>query len=85
MNIDTTGEFRSALLRLKNELTVPAAGRSASLRSGVSFHQVEAALRRLDEDHYGVCSVCFLVIPRAELLRRPYAETCLACRSRHAR
>jgi DnaK suppressor protein len=42
---------------------------------------VEAALRRIDDGHYGLCAVCGDPIAEARLLARPEAVTCLGCAS----
>ena len=83
MNLDTAGEYRSALINLRGRLNEPGGGRrSEALRPGVTMEQVEAALQRLEQGTYGVCRGCFLVIPRGELLKRPYAERCGRCQAR---
>lgn len=44
--------------------------------------EVEAALRRLQEDHYGVCEVCGEEIPARRLQALPWTRFCLACAER---
>ena len=82
MNLDASGEFRLALIRLKNRLSESAGNTTAALRRQVTLEQVEAALRRVEERTYGTCRDCYLIIPRAELLMRPYSVTCPDCRRR---
>lgn len=86
MEVDTTGEFRSALVNLKGRLN--EAGPSNRLippsRRRAILEQIEAALQRLEQGTYGICRRCSLVMPRAELLMRPYAEYCPNCQARKA-
>ena len=48
----------------------------------MTLRQLEAALQRLEQGTYGICRRCFLVIPRGELLKQPYAEVCARCQTR---
>ena len=82
MKVDETGEFRAALLRMKEKLSGPRLVRQHPAVSVATLDQVDEALRRLDDDSYGICAGCFLVIPRAQLLMRPYADTCADCAGR---
>jgi len=43
---------------------------------------VDAALTRLDDGTYGICSVCGRPIAAGRLEARPTATTCVACASR---
>lgn len=40
---------------------------------------IEAAIKRIDEDVYGICADCQKVIPRKRLEVLPFALRCLAC------
>lgn len=82
MKIDEAGEFRLALLRLKTQLSDSASIPRGPAYSRPTLDRVERALRRIDEDTFGICSGCFLVMPRAQLLMRPYMETCPNCAAR---
>lgn len=82
MNLDTIGEFRSALINLKARLKEPAARRSKVPSRRAILKQVEAALQRINQGAYGICRSCFLVIPRGELLMHPYTEFCGRCQTR---
>ena len=83
MNPDPNDVFRSALENMKSELGATNRPRPWTTRhSGVTTERVEAALARLQHGTYGYCRRCFLTIPQAELLRRPYAEDCASCRTR---
>ena len=80
MNIDTTGELRTALLNLKNRLSQPSIRRSDGVRNAATMREVEAALQRMEQGSYGICESCHLVIPTGELLRQPHAAVCRVCR-----
>lgn len=82
MKVDETGEFRAALMRLRKELSGPRLARRNPVPSVATLDKVDEALRRLDDDTYGICAGCFLVIPRGQLLMRPYADTCSDCAGR---
>jgi DnaK suppressor protein len=41
--------------------------------------EVEAALRRITNHHYGVCERCDNLIPVARLHALPWATTCVTC------
>ena len=43
------------------------------------LQQVEAALRRLDQGHYGICVVCGEPIEAGRLAAVPYAQRCSSC------
>jgi RNA polymerase-binding transcription factor DksA len=75
MKLDVNGEYRTALMRVKDRL----ADKASPLHSRVTMAQVDAALDRLEHNTFGVCTGCFMVIPKAELLMRPYTELCPDC------
>lgn len=41
--------------------------------------QIENALERIRQGHYGVCEMCALKIPLARLNALPYATLCIEC------
>ena len=43
-------------------------------------HEIDAALRRLDEGTYGTCARCGEPIPEERLQAVPYATLCLSCK-----
>ncbi len=47
-----------------------------------TLHDVDAALKRMDEGTYGTCSVCGDEIPIERLEARPHANLCMACKQR---
>jgi len=46
-----------------------------------SLAEVEAALKRLTADEYGLCAECGRDIPRHRLLANPTARRCIECQS----
>jgi DnaK suppressor protein len=56
----------------------------AALLSQAREHlaEIEAALGRLDDGSYGVCSSCGQPIGAERLAARPAARTCIGCASR---
>lgn len=44
-----------------------------------TLQQVEAALQRIDQGDYGVCTQCGKNISPGRLTALPYAENCIAC------
>ena len=45
----------------------------------VEINQIRAALTRIKNDTYGVCSGCGETIPEARLIALPYATSCVKC------
>jgi DnaK suppressor protein len=43
------------------------------------LNKVEAALKRIEGNEYGNCSLCKKAIPAVRLKAIPYVETCLKC------
>lgn len=43
--------------------------------------EVEAAIKRLDSNAYGICETCARPIARARLEARPSARSCIRCAS----
>jgi RNA polymerase-binding protein DksA len=52
-------------------------------RDRVELREVAAALQRMKEDRYGVCTVCGREIPLARLRAQPAAARCLPCQQRY--
>jgi RNA polymerase-binding protein DksA len=50
-------------------------------RDVAELRQIEAALDRMEDGSYGVCSVCALDIAAARLQANPAAERCIVCQS----
>jgi RNA polymerase-binding protein DksA len=50
-------------------------------RDVAGLRQIEAALDRMEDGSYGVCSVCGLDIAAARLQANPAAERCIVCQS----
>ena len=51
-------------------------------RAQLRLHQVQAALRAVEEDEYGLCRLCDEFIRFGRLKARPEAVICLECQSR---
>lgn len=85
MIVDTGGEYRAALNRMKMRLMAQEKPTANGARPRVTVNDIDEALNRLDKGTYGICSACFLVIPKGELLMRPYTEVCGPCRVRLTR
>lgn len=49
---------------------------------GLTIAQVRAALARLDDDSYGICTSCGDEIALARLAAMPEAAQCISCASR---
>ena len=45
-----------------------------------SLHDVQSALRRIDDDAYGICRYCKKPIDERRLLARPESSSCVACK-----
>ena len=52
--------------------------------SQLELDAIDAALRRMQEGHYGECELCGTAIGRQRLLAVPEATVCLACSGRAA-
>jgi RNA polymerase-binding protein DksA len=58
---------------------------AASLeRSRRTLREVDAALVRIKQGHYGVCDLCNISIPKARLEALPWARVCVSCAERNA-
>jgi DnaK suppressor protein len=66
---------------LAQQRMVEASRSSMQLR----LQQVRAALRRFDEDEYGVCTTCGEDVGFPRLEARPEAPFCIACQSARER
>jgi len=54
-------------------------------RDAVALADVDAALQRLAQGHYGLCGDCGEAIAAARLALAPTARRCVACESLHER
>ena len=52
-------------------------------RDDAELRDIEAALRRLDDGSYGVCTDCGVEIGAERLHAEPEAARCLGCQRRH--
>jgi RNA polymerase-binding protein DksA len=48
---------------------------------GGTLKDIEAALERIEEGHYGLCEECGARIPKKRLEAIPYATMCVQCAS----
>ena len=46
------------------------------------LQKVETALKKMEDDSYGLCSHCHQPIPSVRLEAIPYVETCLGCQEK---
>lgn len=68
------------------ELRSRDAVRSAEeLRDTAELRDIDAALRRIENGSYGICSDCGIEIPLERLQVQPSAERCIDCQARHER
>jgi DnaK suppressor protein len=61
----------------ERDLTVSLLNRNTKM-----FHRVRAALRRMEDETYGVCLACEDPISPKRLQAVPWAELCLGCQER---
>jgi DnaK suppressor protein len=54
-------------------------------RETAELDAIDAALQRIEEDNYGVCAECGVVISAARLLAAPHALRCIACQKQYER
>jgi RNA polymerase-binding transcription factor DksA len=85
MKVDTTGEFKNALMNLREKLSQATTDSREETKRRAILSEVNAALDRLEEGTYGICSSCYLVIPRGDLLQQPYTAVCRQCKMRKPR
>ena len=68
---DETDEIQgNMLIEMTNQL---------NSRNSVKLSQIEAALKRIEENSYGLCLDCGESIPEKRLLNNPYFQTCVSC------
>jgi DnaK suppressor protein len=75
VNVDTDGDETDViqaniLIELNNQL---------NSRNAVKLKQIEAALKRIEEDTYGICLDCEESIPEKRLLSNPHFQICVTC------
>ncbi|MGY1602469.1 TraR/DksA family transcriptional regulator [Geodermatophilus sp. SYSU D00815] len=75
---DCVRQRELALAETATSLPDPVAmSRAASLQR--TIEEIDAALQRIADGSYGVCTHCRGGIPVERLEFRPYAATCVAC------
>ncbi len=70
-----SADFAEQVTQRENDDVLGAISDSAS----AELQQIEAALRRLDQGHYGICVVCGEPIEPGRLAAVPYAQRCSGC------
>ena len=75
VDVDTEGDEideiqGNMLIEMTNQLNI---------RNSAKLSQIEAALKRIEEDKYGKCQDCDDPIPEKRLLSNPYFQTCVTC------
>lgn len=55
---------------------------SLSSQNAMRLEQIDGALSRIRQGHYGVCAKCGKDIPQARLVALPYAVMCVKCASK---
>ena len=45
------------------------------------LNQIDEALRKIDEGHYGICDICSKPISQKRLVAVPYTSFCIKCQS----
>lgn len=75
VDIDTDGDETdevqgNMLIELENQLTT---------RNHNKLHQINGAIKRINDNTYGVCEDCEEDIPEKRLQLNPYFVTCVSC------
>jgi DnaK suppressor protein len=75
VDIDTEGDETdeiqgNMLIEMNNHLNI---------RNSAKLLQIEAALKRIDDNTYGLCLDCNESIPEKRLLSNPHFQTCISC------
>lgn len=73
--IDTEGDETDSiqanlLIDLNNQLNT---------RNAAKLAQINSALKRIEDNVYGICEECEEQIPEKRLLINPYFQTCVSC------
>jgi DnaK suppressor protein len=74
-DVDTEGDEideiqGNQLIEMNNQLNT---------RNNAKLHQIDAALKRIEDKTYGLCQDCEDPIPEKRLLANPYFQTCVSC------
>ncbi len=75
---EESGEGDTLTVERERDLALSASNRQV-------VDEIDEALRRMDEGTYGVCATCGDKIALARLEVLPYAQLCIACKSRGER
>jgi RNA polymerase-binding transcription factor DksA len=78
LRADCVQQREQALAETATSMPDPVAMRRAATLLRTT-EEIDAALRRITDGHFGVCTHCRSDIPVERLEFRPYAATCVAC------
>jgi RNA polymerase-binding transcription factor DksA len=68
---DETDEIQgNMLIEMNNQL---------STRNSAKLSQIDTALKRIEDNSYGLCLDCGDSIPEKRLLHNPHFQTCVSC------
>jgi|SRR5690606_6087297 len=70
-----SADFADQATQRENDEVVDSIG-AAAVRE---LREIDAALRRLDENRYGICEICNAPIEQRRLDSVPYATRCTRC------
>jgi DnaK suppressor protein len=68
-------DFAEQVVELEGEMVLSG----ISEATAAEIHQVNRALKRLDEGHYGECSRCGEPIDPRRLAALPFSDRCVSC------
>ncbi|MBD3161957.1 MAG: hypothetical protein GF346_06680 [Candidatus Eisenbacteria bacterium] len=81
----TSGVFASHLAERANDEYERESDTVLADAQGRQVHEIEEALRRIEEGIFGVCEACGADIEKRRLEVIPSARFCLRCQERHER
>ncbi len=71
-------DFAEQATQLENQEVLDALANEAT----AELSQIDAALQRLDDGTYGICTECGQSIANGRLEARPYVSACITCASK---
>lgn len=78
-NIVTLDQTSVGRLSRMDAIQQQAMAKATQARREAEGRQIDAALKRLEEDEFGYCETCGEDIPEARLTLSPTATRCVAC------
>ena len=82
LGLENVDKLLTTFTELKGELQEMMRAGSQNQSLSARVNQIDSALERLKMGRYGVCSTCFLVMPKNELFRNPFRDECSNCGQR---